>query len=75
MGESFYSLDPAKSPEWLDLTSGVSKKRTAGIYELSGDQLKISVNDGGADTLRADGFDWKPKSPNAEVMMLKRKVP
>lgn len=73
--ESSYILDPAKSPKWLDLTTGASKKRSLGIYELSGDELKISVNDGSKDAPRADGYEWEPNSPNAQVMVLKRRVP
>jgi uncharacterized protein (TIGR03067 family) len=73
--EKSYTLDPTKSPKWLDVTQALSRLRGAGIYELSGDELKISINEGKKDDPRADGFEWKPMSPNDEIMVLKRRVP
>jgi uncharacterized protein (TIGR03067 family) len=41
--ESTLVIDPSKEPKWIDVTRMKAKISTKGIYELSGDKLKIAL--------------------------------
>ena len=71
-----YKLDPSKKPKEIDfdITEGPEQgKHQVGIYELSGDTLKISVAPPGVEERPAD-FTTKPGTKTA-VVVLKREKP
>ncbi len=71
-----YKLDPSKNPKEIDfdITEGPDQgKHQVGIYELSGDTLKVSVALPGAEKRPAD-FTTKPGTLTA-VVVLKRVKP
>ncbi len=61
-------LDPDRKPAWFDLTD-LSKETMLGIYELTGDTLKICLADPGGD--RPKEFA-SPKGGKTAYMVLKR---
>ena len=67
-----YKLDPSKKPKTIDLdrTSGPDKDRKqVGIYELTGNTLRICACEAGND--RPTDFDTNDK-PGYTVLILKR---
>jgi RNA polymerase sigma factor (sigma-70 family) len=78
-GEGQFMLDPSKTPKELDIIptegpAGEKGKKFRAIYELKGDDLKISFN--GPDQPRPKNFD-EPGRPGAANMgmILKRAGP
>jgi uncharacterized protein (TIGR03067 family) len=70
--EGTYKLDPSKKPRTIDLerTSGPDKgKKQVGIYELTGNTLRICACE--ADNDRPTDFDTNDK-PGYTVLILKR---
>jgi uncharacterized protein (TIGR03067 family) len=70
--EGTYKLDPIKNPKRIDLnrTQGPEQgRKQVGIYELTGDTLKICACD--ASKSRPTDFDTRDK-PGYSVLILKR---
>ncbi|MDY3557300.1 TIGR03067 domain-containing protein [Gemmata sp. JC717] len=61
-------LDPDRKPTWFDVTDR-AKETMLGVYELSGDTLKICLADPGAE--RPKGFG-SAKGSKTTYMVLKR---
>jgi uncharacterized protein (TIGR03067 family) len=71
-----YKLDPSKKPKEIDfdITEGPDQgKHQVGIYELSGNTLKVSVAPPGVEERPTD-FTTKPGAMTA-VVILKREKP
>jgi uncharacterized protein (TIGR03067 family) len=70
-----FTLDPSKEPKWIDTTfideDSKEKGKALGIYQLSGEQLKISWRHKGND--RPDDFTSKPGS-GVRSIVLKRQA-
>jgi uncharacterized protein (TIGR03067 family) len=54
--EAKYKLDPAAKPKHLDIMPSDKEETLQGIYELDGDNLKICMNDKGAEA-RPEKFE------------------
>jgi uncharacterized protein (TIGR03067 family) len=70
--EGTYKIDPAKNPKTIDInrTTGPEQgKKQVGIYELTGNELKICACDASKD--RPANFDTRDK-PGYSVLVLKR---
>lgn len=68
--EMKYRLDEAK--KFIDAEDVGHSRKSVGIYELKGDDLRICINDKPNSTERPTGFKTEPKSPNGIVFTLKR---
>ncbi len=64
-----FTIDPKASPATIDIKGGDEGTTVPGIYELSGDQLKICFRKGEGD--RPAEFDSKPNS-HVQLLVLKR---
>ena len=76
--DAAYELDPTKSPREITIFAGGDdrKRESPGLYEISGDELKlclaIGTRVGGKDVIsRPKGFDSK----DAALLVLKREKP
>jgi uncharacterized protein (TIGR03067 family) len=69
--EATFKLDPAKKPKEIDITPGGGNADQAvpGIYEMTGDDLKICFSRPGGE--RPTNFDATPESKNS-LLILKR---
>jgi uncharacterized protein (TIGR03067 family) len=78
-GASTYKLDPTRKPRWITFTpiKGDDKRRlpAMGIYELTGDSLKLCFAPGDGDDQRPTAFETKRDSNHHVLMVLKRKKP
>jgi uncharacterized protein (TIGR03067 family) len=73
--EATYRIDATKSPREIDVvhTGGLATLRFLGIYELSGDELKVCFNNGLPQSARPESFD--SKAAGTTGMTFKRKKP
>lgn len=68
--EASFKLDPAKKPKEIDITpGGNAEKAVPGIYELTGDDLKICFSGPGG--VRPTTFEATPESKHS-LLILKR---
>ncbi|MCI0705712.1 MAG: sigma-70 family RNA polymerase sigma factor [Planctomycetia bacterium] len=70
--EGPFKLDSTKKPKWIDAT--MSERKTLGIYELDGDNLKICINED-PNGERPTKFVSEGGTPNDVLMILKREKP
>jgi uncharacterized protein (TIGR03067 family) len=68
-----YTLDATKSPKWITL-HGEKNRESQGIYDLSGDDLKICLKTK-ASPQRPNAFESNREPPNNTLLVLKRKKP
>ena len=72
--DNTYVLDSTKSPKWITLKEPIKSREGLGIYELSGDDLKICLETR-AISVRPNAFESKHEPPNNMLFVLKRKKP
>jgi RNA polymerase sigma factor (sigma-70 family) len=68
-GEMSFTLDPSKSPKWIDLSSA-NGKGSVGVYELNGDKLTLHYADTGS-TARPTALEFQ-KGVNTTRLVLER---
>jgi uncharacterized protein (TIGR03067 family) len=67
-----YEVDPANGPQIIDFIAEKDKKPRRGIFDTSGDQLRICINED-PDGERPDRFVSEKRGKNDLLMTLKRK--
>ena len=68
--EMRFTLDPSKSPKWIDMSPAEKKGPVAGVYVLDGDKLTLHY-DGLGSTGRPTGLEFK-KGVNTTRLVLER---
>ena len=68
--EMRFTLDPSKSPKWIDLSPAQKKGPVVGVYALDGDKLTLHY-DGLGTTGRPTGLEFK-KGVNTTRLVLER---
>lgn len=69
--ENTFTIDPSKSPKWMDVSNVKTKQNWEGIYELKGDKLR-AVFPAGKDGKRPTEF--KTKKGSSDVMFIYERV-
>lgn len=62
-----YTIDPSKSPKHFDISDG---RPLLGIYELSGNELKLCFAESDDDTDRPKNFDTTTQSDTSLILLL-----
>jgi uncharacterized protein (TIGR03067 family) len=60
--ECSFKIDATKSPRHFDFTPPNQEKPILGIYEITGDKLRICLRHGGSSAGRPTEFSTKPES-------------
>lgn len=68
-----FRLDPTKSPKWIDMTETAKSRTSPGIYDLSGDDLRVCLNgEVEHNNQRPGKFGSEEGAPHDTLIILRR---